>query len=265
VVPGRLFSALLKYWRGRRGLSQLDLALHAGVSARHLSFLESGRAAPSETMLLRLFGALDVPLRDQNDGLRAAGFLARFPEPELGALDPAIERAVTWMMDQHEPYPLTVISPAADVVRSNRAATAVFSAFIADPAALTAPMNMFSFIFDPSLMRPFIVDWDAVARQMIVRVHREALHKRATSSAALLERVLRYPGVPKEWRDHDFSLDVEPTFTIRLRRNDVAIGFFTAITSFSSPRQVLLDELRIESAFPIDQATVEFCASLARR
>ena len=214
---------------------------------------------------LRLFGALDVPLRDQNEGLRAAGFVARYPEPDLAGFDPAIERAVTWMMDQHEPYPLTVISPAADVVRSNRAATAVFRAFVADPAALTTPINMFSLVFDPALMRPFIVDWDAVARQMIARVHREGLHERATSSTTVLERVLRYPGVPNEWRDHDFSLDVEPTFTIRLRRNDVAIGFFTAITSFSSPRQVMLDELRIESAFPIDVATAEFCAALARR
>jgi hypothetical protein len=168
------------------------------------------------------------------------------------------------MMDKHEPYPLLVLSPAADVIRSNRAATAVFSAFITDPAALPTPLNMFSLVFDPGLMRPFIVNWDAVARQMLARVHREALHRRASAQAALLERVLRYPGVPEEWRDYDFSLDVEPTFTIRLRRADVAIGFFTAITSFSSPRQVALDELRIESAFPADQATADFCASLAR-
>jgi transcriptional regulator with XRE-family HTH domain len=143
-VSARLFSALLKYWRGRRGLSQLDLAMHSGVSARHLSFLESGRAQPSEPMALRLLDALDVPLRDRNEALRAAGFEARYAEPALAAIPAPIDEAIGRMMEAHEPYPLTVISPEATVLRSNRGADTLFPLFIADPAALEPPLNMFS-------------------------------------------------------------------------------------------------------------------------
>jgi transcriptional regulator with XRE-family HTH domain len=141
AMTSRLFSALLRYWRGRRGLSQLELALEADVSARHVSFLESGRAQPSAAMVLKLFSVLSVPLRDQNQALRAAGLEPHFAEPALDALPPEIDSALTQMMAQHEPYPLTVLSVDARVVRSNRAAQKVFEAFIAEPSALPEPLD----------------------------------------------------------------------------------------------------------------------------
>lgn len=256
----RLFSALLKYWRGRRGLSQLDLALHAGVSARHLSFLESGRAQPSEPMALRLLDALDVPLRDRNEALRAAGFEARFPEPSLAAIPAAIEEAIGRMMAAQEPYPLTVISPEANVLRSNRAASRLFQRFIAEPAALEPPINMFSLVFDPRLMRPFISNWPSVARQMLVRLHRESLQRGGDERlGALAKHVLAFPDVPKAWHGPAFTEEVDPVFSVQLRRGEVTLAFFTTITTFSSPRMVTLDELRIESSFPLDDATRRFC------
>ena len=104
-----LFPALLKYWRRQRGMSQLDLALAADVSSRHISFLETGRAQPGEEMVLRLAATLDVPLRKQNELLRAADFPERFKEPSLdGEIDPTIERALGLMMAQHEPFPMMV-------------------------------------------------------------------------------------------------------------------------------------------------------------
>src|SRR5499427_6067429 len=106
----RLFPALLRDWRTRRGLSQLDLALAADVSARHVSFLETGRAQPSREMVLRLGATLNVPLRDQNDMLRAAGFAEEFAEPSLdGGLPEGVGRAIDRMLAQHEPYPMTVL------------------------------------------------------------------------------------------------------------------------------------------------------------
>ncbi len=261
----RLFSALLKYWRSRRGLSQLDLALEAGVSARHLSFLESGRAEPSEPMVLRLLVALDVPLRDRNEALRAAGFPDRFPEPALAALPDAVERAIGRMMEMQEPYPLTVISPTADVLRHNRAATRLFSRFVADPTAVESPLNTFSLVFDPRLMRPFISNWAAVARQMLARLQRESLQRGGDQRlSALEERVLAFPDVPKAWCGPDFADPVEPVFSVHLRRGDVALAFFTTITTFSSPRLVTLEELRIESSFPLDDATRRFCEAEVR-
>jgi transcriptional regulator with XRE-family HTH domain len=107
-----LFGALLKHWRRRRGWSQLDLALGADVSARHVSFLESGRARPSEEMVLRLLSALEVPLRDQNGILLAASFPARFAEPGLDAIHPSIDLAIARILRQQEPFPLTVMTAA---------------------------------------------------------------------------------------------------------------------------------------------------------
>lgn len=127
----QLFSALLKHWRRRRGWSQLDLALAADVSARHLSFLESGRAHPSEEMVLRLMNTLEVPLREQNEILRAASFPARFPEPELDAIHPSIELAIARVCRQQKPFPLTVMTAGYDIVRANDAAAAIFAHFTA--------------------------------------------------------------------------------------------------------------------------------------
>jgi len=263
-VSSRLFSALLKYWRDRRGLSQLDLAMHAGVSARHLSFLESGRARPSEEMTLLLCEALDVPLRGRNEALRAAGFEPRFAEPALAEIPAAIDDAMTRLMQTHEPYPLTVVSPEANVLRSNRAASTLFPLFVAEPAALEAPLNMFSLVFDPRLMRPFIVNWAQVARQMLARLHRESLQRGGDERlVALTKRVLAYPDVPPQWRAPDFAEVVEPVFSVRLQRGDVALGFFTTITTFSTPSTVTLEELRIESSFPLDEATRRFCETHA--
>jgi transcriptional regulator with XRE-family HTH domain len=259
-----LFSALLKYWRGRRGLSQLDLALHAGVSARHVSFLECGRAQPSEPMALRLLEALDVPLRDRNEALRTAGFGARFPQPELTAIPAAIDEAIARMMKAQEPYPLTVISPEANVLRSNRAASALFPCFVAEPTALESTLNMFSLVFDPRLMRPFISNWPSVARQMLRRLQRESLQRSGDERLSdLTQRVLAFPDVPKDWASPDFAEDLDPVFSVHLRRDGVALAFFTTITTFASPRVVTLDELRIESSFPLDDATRRFCQSRA--
>jgi transcriptional regulator with XRE-family HTH domain len=265
-MSDRLFPALLKYWRSRHGQSQLDLALAAGVSARHISFLESGRAKPSAEMVLRLMSVLGVPLRDQNEALCVAGHAPRFPEPELHALSPEIDWVIERMLTQQEPFPLTVLSPDYRILRRNAAASRVFGLFIADPARWVEPMDMFALIFDPALVRPFVVDWHEVAHYMLARLHREALQNPGDSRlSALLERVMKYPQVKDEWRHPDFSAQPGSTLGIRLSRGDLAMNFMTTVTSFSAPRLVTLEELRIESCFPMDSATQEICARIAVR
>lgn len=264
-MTSRLFPALLRYWRGRRGLSQLELALEADVSARHVSFLESGRAQPSVEMVLKLFSVLSVPLRDQNQALRAAGLEPHFAEPALDALPPEIDAALTQMMAQHEPYPLTVLSVDARVVRSNRAAQKVFAAFIAEPSALPEPLDMYSLLFDPKLMRPFVLEWETLAHGMVCRLHRDNLQRGGDERlTTLLERVFGYPGVPRAWRQPDLSSDVQPTLRVQLAREGARVSFLIAVTVFSAPQQVTLDELRIESCFPLDDETRQTCARLAR-
>jgi transcriptional regulator with XRE-family HTH domain len=262
-VSERLFSALLKYWRAERGLSQLDLALHAEVTPRHVSFLETGRAKPSETMVLRLMDALRVPLRDQNEALRAAGFPPRFEEPAVDALAPEIDAAIAQMMEQHEPYPLTLIDLGGAILRANQGARRVFGAFLAEPNVLPSQPDMVSLIFDPRLMRPFVLEWPALARQMVSRLHREHLTHGDARVAHALAHALSFPGVPSAWRTPDFGTAQGPAFTIRVTREAMRAAFLVTTTTFSAPQQVTLEELRIESCFPLDEETRDLCRRLA--
>jgi len=263
-MTNHLFPALLKYWRGRNGQSQLDLGLSAGVSARHISFLETGRARPSEEMVLLLMSALGAPLRDQNEALRAAGFSPRFAEPDLDAISPAVNWAVERMLQQQEPYPLTLLSADYRIMKSNNAARRVFEQFVAEPAQLAKQLDMFSLVFDPALARPFIVDWPLLARRMLTRLHRETLKSRSDLRLrSLLERTLRFPDVQAEWRHPDFGVDIESTLNVWLQKGDLTAGFMTTLTMFSSPALVTLEELRIESYFPLDGRTRELCERLA--
>lgn len=262
----RLFAALLRHWRTRRGLSQLDLALAANVSARHVSFLETGRAQPSREMVLRLAATLDVPLRDQNALLHAAEFPAEFAEPGLDELPRPLALAIDRMLAQHEPYPLTVLSRHYDVLRMNAGGARLFSRFVAARDALAQPLNVFAFVFDPRLGRPFIQGWDRLAREMVARLHREVLARPEDAQlSALLASLFRYEGVPEDWRQPDFSRPSEPTGEVRLRDGELALGFLTALTQFDAPQNVTLDELRIESYYPVDDATARACEALARR
>jgi transcriptional regulator with XRE-family HTH domain len=260
-----LFPALLKFWRSRHGQSQLDLALTAGVSARHISFLEAGRAAPSIDMVLKLMDALNVPLRHQNEALRAAGFEPRFPEPELGTISGAIDWAIERMLQQQEPYPLTLLSADYRIVRKNSAASRLFELFVQEPTRAVEPLDMFTLLFDPDLARPFVVEWEQLASKMLARLHREMLHSGGDARlAALFDRALRYPGVNAQWRKPDLSTSVDSTLEVWLRRGDLRVGFMTTITVFSAPRLVTLEELRIESYFPLDEATRISCERMAQ-
>lgn len=263
AMATRLFPALLKFWRAQRGLSQLDLSVEAGVTQRHLSFLESGRARPSEEMVLQLLSVLRVPLRGQNEALRAAGFQARFGEPALAELPAEVNAAIDQMFAAHEPFPMTVVAPDGAIVRSNRSAPRVFGAFLLEPAALRRPPDMVSMMFDPKLMRPFIVEWEAVAHGVVARLHRERLeHANDERYSAALERALSFPGVPETWRVPDFSKPVPPMMTVCLTRGALRVGFLITVTTFSAPQQVTLEELRLESGFPLDDETRRVCRRL---
>lgn len=259
-----LFPALIKHWRTRRGLSQLDLALAADVSSRHVSFLETGRAQPSREMILRLASALLVPLRDQNALLAAAGYPEAFPEPPIDeGLAGPVGMVLEQMLAQHEPFPMVVVNRHYDVLRANRGANGLLARLIADPARLGASSNVFRMLFDPGLIRPFVVDWDRVAKFLLVRLHRESLERPSdTGLAALLRSLFEYPDVPRGWQEPDLSLPSEPCLTLRLRRDDFEVAFVTTMTVFSAPQNVTLDELRIESYFPLDEPSRRACERL---
>lgn len=258
---GGLFPALLKYWRGSRGLSQLDLALSADVSARHVSFLETGRSAPSREMVLRLGAALQVPMRHQNEMLVAADFEPQFDEPDPATgLSGPIAHALERMMAQHEPFPLAVMNKRYDVLQTNRGGQALLTRFIASPAELTTPVNACRLLLDPAGARPFVKDWERAAKMMIARPHREALTQPQDSALAdLVDSLTSLPDVPEAWRQPDFSMPAEPVFTLRLERDGLELAFLTTLTVFSAPQNVTLEELQIESYYPLDEATERAC------
>lgn len=264
LMKSRVFPALLKSWRHRRGLSQLDLALVAEMSPRHLSFLETGRSQPSPEMVLRLCNALDVPLRERNTLLVAADHPAHYPEAER-EMPPAIEAVLERMCAQQEPYPLLVLNSTYEVLRTNVAGAMLVQHFVVDSSALVPPVNLFDLTFDLRLTRPFIVDWHSAARDLIARLHREVLaHPGDAQRSALLARVLAMPDVPRPFCQPDLEHDAAAVLGLQLERDGVRVSFIAAVTAFSAPQNVTLDELRIESWFPADDVTAAWCASHLR-
>jgi transcriptional regulator with XRE-family HTH domain len=263
-TEGSIFPALLRHHRHLRGLSQLDLAVASDVSSRHVSFLETGRAQPSREMVLRLGACLAVPLRDQNELLRAAGFPAEFDEPSaLTELPPFVEQAIARMMKVHEPFPMTLVDRKFDVLRANGGGTRLLARFVAEPALLGPLPNAYRLLFDPRLARPFIEDWSKIAHALIARLHRETLlHPTNTALASLLRSLFEYPDVPEAWRQPDFSEPNQPALVLRLRRDRLSLAFLTTLTSFNAPGNVTLEEIAIESYFPLDRATEDACATL---
>ncbi len=244
-------------------MSQLDFALAADVSARHISFLETGRAKPSREMILRLAATLAVPLRQQNDLLVAAGFEPAFAESET--LPPVIERALDYMLQAQTLFPVTILNHRYDVIRSNGAARALLQRFVAEPSALPPVANVFDLVFDPRLIRPFLGDWKETARAMLARLQREMLnHGSDAPLAALHERVFSFPGVREVWQSIDLTRASQPVLPIHLQRDDWDLRFLSTLTVFNAPQNVALDELRIESYFPLDAATEKHCAELTR-
>ncbi len=258
-----VFPALLRYWRGARGLSQLDLAGAAGVSAKHVSFLETGRAKPSQEMVLRLASTLDLPLRDHNALLVAAGFAAVFRETVEGAFDPVVQRALERMMKHQEPYPLLVFDRHYDLVTANDATKRLLGLLLGD--RVSVERNTLKLLFDPDLLRPFVVEWERVARALLGRVQREMLHRRRDGGlAALVSTLCAYPGVPDDWRLPDLTAPSHATLDVQFERAGQRFGFLTTLTVFQAPQNVALEELQIESYFPLDDATDQLCHALAQ-
>jgi transcriptional regulator with XRE-family HTH domain len=253
-----VFGRLLRQWRARRGVSQLDLSVGAGVSSRHLSFIETGRAQPSREMVLLLARSLDVPLRHRNDLLSAAGFAPIYRETALDAPSMAqVRRALDFILRQHEPYPAIVLDRHWNVLQANGGTARLLDLFV-EPAVLKelGPPNAMRLMFHPEAFRPHIVNWEAMAAALIQWLHRDVLLGVSDNdSRRLLEELLAYPGVPRQWRNLDLDASTAPFLPVELRRGAVELRFFSTLTSLGTPHDITLQELRIESFFPADEAT----------
>jgi transcriptional regulator with XRE-family HTH domain len=257
---------LLQYWRSARHLSQLALAHEAGVSPRHVCFLETGRAKPSREMVLLLADALEVPLRERNAMLLAAGFAPIFRESRLddSCLDP-VRMAIDAILAQQEPFPAVVMDRRWEIIVTNEAARRFFG-WLLGPGGGDAPRNVLRMMFDARWIRPYVENWDDVAATLVRRVHRESVGGICDEGvAALLEEILSYPGVPREWRTPDVITPLVPVIPVRFAKDQRAFNFFSTVTVIGTPQDVTLQELRIECFFPADTPTAEaarqLCAS----
>lgn len=256
-----LFPALLKYWRGRRGLSQLDFALRAGVSAKHVSFLETGRSAPSEEMVMLLAGTLALTPRQRDELLTAAGFEAARAESRDAMADPAIRRLIERMLAQQEPYPMLVMNGAYDVLAINGACRRLLAATLGDVPDV---FNAARIIFDPEGVRPFVEDWERAAATFVDRLHREALLDPTDGRlAALIEDVMAYPGVDPSWRTPDFSRPAPALLPIGFTMGGMTLRFLATVTRLSAPQSAALDDLQMEAWFALDETTEAVCQAAA--
>jgi len=250
--------SLLRYWRGKRGKSQLDVSLDTSISQRHISFIESGRSNPSRKALVGIAQALDVPLRERNTLLRAAGYAAIYSESPLGAEEmQGLRNALDRMLRQHAPFPALVMDRHWNVLMANDSALRFFNRFI-DMSARSGPRNMLHLIFDPAGMRPFVVNWEQIARSLIQRVYRESVGRVIDEkTAALLSALCEYPDVEAQWKmPGSFSaMPNTPVIPLSFVKDGVVLNYFSMVTTVGTPQTIGAQELRVESMFPTDDIT----------
>jgi transcriptional regulator with XRE-family HTH domain len=253
------FGDHLRAWRQRRRMSQLALATEAGISTRHLSFVETGRAAPSRDMVLQLAERLDLPLREQNTLLIAAGFAPRFGERRLDHPDLAAARAaVDMVLKGHEPNPALAIDRRWTLIAANSAAHALMSGI--SPSLLAPPANVLRASLHPDGLAPRILNLNEWRAHIFARLERQIDATGDGALSDLLEELRAYPGAGA----HTPPLrETAPVITpLKLKTPAGTLSLFGVTTLFGMPQDVTLDELAIESFFPVDLASAEILAAL---
>lgn len=245
--------ALVRQWRQRRRLSQLDLALDAEVSTRHLSCVETGRAMPSREMLLRLAERLEVPLRERNALLLAGGYAPMYPERPLAdpTLAPA-RRAVDLILAGHMPWPALAVDRHWRIVAHNDAVAAFLS--LADPSLLAPPVNALRLSLHPKGLAPSIVNLAHWRAHVLARLHKQVEASADATLAALMDELRDYPHP-----GHDAAPPPDDlggvAMPLMLRHGGQVLHFISTITIFGTPVDVTLSELALETFFPADEAT----------
>ncbi|MCX5280052.1 helix-turn-helix domain-containing protein [Streptomyces sp. NBC_00198] len=257
---------LLRGWREQRRVSQLELALRAGSSARHISFVETGRSRPSEEMVLRLAEHLDVPVRERNALLLAAGYAPRYPEtplddPSMDALREGVER----LIQGYEPYPALVVDATYDVLAANRGIAMLLEGV--PEHLLVPPLNAMRLTLHPEGLAPRIRNLRAWRDHLLAQMDRQIALRRSKPLRALYEEVAAYP-VPdadaEPAGDQD-PLGAVPPFALpmRIEHEGRVLSFISSIATFNTPMDVTVAELAVETFLPTDPATVKYLHALA--
>ncbi|GJJ00804.1 transcriptional regulator [Duganella rhizosphaerae] len=263
MTPFSDFGEALRYWRGKRGHTQLRLSIDSNISQRHISFLESGRAQPSKELIMKLGLVLEIPLRERNVMLLAAGFAPAYQERKLS--DPelaAVKQALDFMMQQQEPYPALVVDRLWNLVMTNRPAVQLMQWLLDLPEDQALPIegvNIIKLTLDPAALRQYIVNWQDVCADLLHWIQREAMGDGPGSEATrLLAELAAYPGILEAAQPRDLDTRTLPFLATKIRKNGVELNLFSSITTMGTPHDVTVHELRIETFFPADPATAEW-------
>lgn len=247
---------LIKGWRTRRRRSQMDLALDVGVSTRHLSFVETGRSRPSPELVLALAHHLDVPLRERNTLLLAAGYAPRFSQTSID--DPSMARvraSMQRMLDAHDPYPGVVIDRQWNVVLANRAAMGLTDGV--DASLLGPPMNVYRLCLHPDGLAARTTNFTDWAAYLLQQLRRTISLTGDPALQAILDEVIEYPNVARIAPLAEIAAWDDPPLLVPFRIESPAgeLSLFTTLTTFGTPRDVTIDEIAIELFFPADDAS----------
>lgn len=257
-----LIGPLLRDWRQRRRMSQLDLACEADISTRHLSFVETGRARPSREMLMHLFELLDIPLRDRNELLRAAGFASAFAELALDSAAMAAAReAVAMVLRGHEPYPALAVDRHWNLLAANQAATRLMGGIA--PELLLPPVNVLRANLHPDGLAPRIINLTEVREHIFARLRRMIAHSGDRVLHDLLAELISYPSHAAHEPAQISTPNADVVLPVRFQSPLGELSLFTTITQFGTPLDVSLSELALECFYPADAGTARLLHALA--
>ncbi|MGI8711937.1 MAG: helix-turn-helix domain-containing protein [Solirubrobacteraceae bacterium] len=251
-MSGSSVGPLLREWRQRRRLSQLDLALEADVSSRHLSFLETGRSRPSAEMVVHLAEQLDIPLRERNHLLLAAGYAPAYAQHDLAAPEMGpVRDALDQLLEAHHPYPAVVIDSHWGLVSTNDAITLLTDGVA--PHLLEPPANVLRLSLHPDGMAPRITNLAQWRSHLLARLHRESVISGDPALAALHEELASYPGQGPDPSHAPTTADI--AVPLRVRVGETELSFISTVTTFGTATDITVSELSIESFFPADTTT----------
>jgi transcriptional regulator with XRE-family HTH domain len=260
----RPLGALLRGWRQQRHLSQLELASTAGVSARHLSFIETGRSRPSREMVLHLAEHLDVPLRERNALLLAGGFAPTYRETDLDAPEMrAVREAIDRVLSGHEPYPAVVVDRRWNLVAANQAIQALVAGVSAE--LLGPPLNVLRAALHPDGLAPRIVNFSEWSEHVLDRLRRQVLLTGDEELRELEEELRGYPGVSARASHGGVEGVGDIAVTLRLRSGDGELRLLSTIATFGTAVDITAAELAIEAFFPADPETAATLQARAGR
>ncbi|HEY1042261.1 MAG TPA: helix-turn-helix domain-containing protein [Telluria sp.] len=254
------FAPALRYWRDKRGFTQLRLSTESGISQRHISFLESGRSQASREMVLKLGIVLDIPLRERNVMLLAAGYAPAYRERRLSDPELApVKQALDFMLSQQAPYPALVVDRLWNLVMANAPAAMMMGWLLGMPEGAPLPgegVNVLKLMLDPEGVRKHLQNWEEVCADLLHWIRREALGDGPGSEAAnLLAGLTALPGVGDAIRHANPDARSLPFLPMKIRKDGVELNLFTSIATMGTPHDVTVHELRIESFFPADDGT----------